>query len=85
MEEQENGSRISYVQRRSRQPSDKAHIFDWQRSRYMPKATSKAQQRKYFALANQGKITTATAKAHAHKGKSFKTLPARARAQGRKR
>jgi hypothetical protein len=43
----------------------------------MPKATSKAQQRKYFALARQGKISTTQAKAHAHKGKSFSKLPAR--------
>lgn len=83
MEEQENGSRISYVQRRSRQPSDKAHIFDWQRSRYMPKATSKAQQRKYFALARKGQISTATAKAHARKGKAFKSLPPRAKTRKR--
>jgi hypothetical protein len=43
----------------------------------MPKATSKAQQRKYFALARQGKISQATARAHARKGKAFKKLPTR--------
>lgn len=43
----------------------------------MPKATSKAQQRKYFALARQGKISAATAKRHAQKGKAFGKLPAR--------
>jgi hypothetical protein len=45
----------------------------------MPKAKSKAQQRKFFALARQGKISTATAKAHARKGKAFKKLPSRKR------
>ena len=45
----------------------------------MPKAKSKAQQRKFFALARQGKISQATAKAHAKKGKAFKKLPARAK------
>jgi hypothetical protein len=43
----------------------------------VPKATSKAQQRKFFALAKQGKISMATAKRHAQKGKTFKSLPAR--------
>jgi hypothetical protein len=43
----------------------------------MPKATSKAQQRKFFALARQGKISTATAKRHARTGKAFAKLPAR--------
>jgi hypothetical protein len=45
----------------------------------MPKAKSKAQQRKFFALAKQGKISMASAKRHARKGKSFKSLPARKR------
>ena len=45
----------------------------------MPKAKSKAQQRKFFALARQGKISTATAKRHAQKGKAFKSLPAKKR------
>jgi hypothetical protein len=45
----------------------------------MPKAKSKAQQRKFFALARRGQISMSTAKAHAHKGKAFKSLPARAR------
>lgn len=45
----------------------------------MPKATSKAQQRKFFALARRGKISMATAKAHARKGKAFKKLPQRKR------
>jgi uncharacterized protein YjhX (UPF0386 family) len=43
----------------------------------MPKAKSKAQQRKFFALARKGKISLATAKKHARKGKAFKKLPAR--------
>jgi hypothetical protein len=43
----------------------------------VPKAKSKAQQRKFFALARQGKISTATAKRHAQKGKAFKKLPTR--------
>jgi uncharacterized protein YjhX (UPF0386 family) len=43
----------------------------------MPKAKSKAQQRKFFALARSGQITTATAKAHARKGKAYARLPAR--------
>jgi uncharacterized protein YjhX (UPF0386 family) len=45
----------------------------------MPKAKSKAQQRKFFALARKGKISLATAKKHARKGKAFKKLPARKR------
>jgi uncharacterized protein YjhX (UPF0386 family) len=45
----------------------------------MPKATSKAQQRKLFALANRGKISMASAKRHAKRGKAFKALPARKR------
>jgi hypothetical protein len=45
----------------------------------MPKARSKAQQRKFFALARQGKISMATAKRHARKGKAFRRLPARKR------
>jgi hypothetical protein len=43
----------------------------------MPKAKSKAQQRKFFVLAKQGKISTATAKRHARSGKAFKKLPSR--------
>lgn len=45
----------------------------------MPKAKSKAQQRKLFALARRGKISMASAKRHARKGKAFKALPARKR------
>jgi hypothetical protein len=45
----------------------------------MPKAQSKAQQRKLFVLARRGKISMATAKKHARKGKAFKALPARKR------
>jgi uncharacterized protein YjhX (UPF0386 family) len=45
----------------------------------MPKAKSKAQQRKFFALARKGKISLASAKKHARKGKAFKKLPARKR------
>jgi uncharacterized protein YjhX (UPF0386 family) len=43
----------------------------------MPKAKSKAQQRKFFALARKGKITMKQAKAHARKGKAYKKLPNR--------
>ena len=43
----------------------------------MPKARSKAQQRKLFALARRGKISVATAKRHARKGKAYKSLPAK--------
>jgi uncharacterized protein YjhX (UPF0386 family) len=43
----------------------------------MPKAKSKAQQRKFFALARKGKITMAQAKAHAKKGKAYKKMPNR--------
>lgn len=45
----------------------------------MPKAKSKAQQRKFFALAKQGRITMKQAKAHARKGKAYKKLPSRVR------
>lgn len=50
----------------------------------MPKATSKAQQRKFFALARAGKISQRQARAHARSGKAFKQLPARAKAEKRK-
>jgi hypothetical protein len=45
----------------------------------MPKATSKKQQRWWFAQARKksSPITTQQAKAHARKGKSFKKLPAK--------
>jgi|307.fasta_scaffold00350_14 hypothetical protein len=45
----------------------------------MPKATSKAQQRWFFAQAGKkgSKITMATAKKHARSGKSYKKLPNR--------
>jgi hypothetical protein len=49
----------------------------------MPKATSKAQQRKFFALARRGQISMASAKRHARKGKAFKSLPARKRRKKR--
>jgi hypothetical protein len=49
----------------------------------MPKAKSKAQQRKFFALANRGEISMRQAKAHARKGKSFKKLPARVKRKKR--
>lgn len=45
----------------------------------MPKATSKAQQRKFFALAKRGKISMASAKRHARRGKAYKRLPSRKR------
>jgi hypothetical protein len=47
----------------------------------MPKATSKRQQRWWFAQAGKksSPITLNQAKAHARKGKSFKKLPAKKR------
>jgi hypothetical protein len=50
----------------------------------VPKASSKAQQRWWFAQARKksSKITTKQAKAHARSGKAFKRLPGR---KGRKR
>lgn len=48
----------------------------------MPKATSKAQQRWYFAAEKRGQVKPGTAKAHARKGKSYSKLPAR---KGKKR
>ena len=47
----------------------------------MPKATSKAQQRWWFAQAGKksSPISKGQAKAHARKGKSFSKLPARAK------
>jgi hypothetical protein len=47
----------------------------------MPKAKSKAQQRKYFALARRGKISKASAKRHARKGKAYKRLPERVKSR----
>jgi hypothetical protein len=45
----------------------------------MPRATSKRQQRWWFAQARKksSPITMGQAKAHARKGKSFKKLPAK--------
>jgi len=50
----------------------------------MPKATSKAQQRWFWAASRRrgSGITPAIAKAHSRSGKAFKRLPAR---KGRKR
>lgn len=48
----------------------------------LPKASSKVQQRKFFALARAGKISKASARRHARSGKAFKSLPTR---KGRKR
>ena len=45
----------------------------------MPKASSKAQQRKLFAMERRGQLKKGTAKRHARKGKAFKRLPARKR------
>ena len=50
----------------------------------MPKARSKAQQRKFFALANRGKISMASAKRHAKSGKAYKALPARKKSKRRR-
>jgi hypothetical protein len=50
----------------------------------MPKAKSKAQQRLFFALANRGEISKASAKRHARKGKAYKALPARKRRKGKR-
>ncbi len=41
------------------------------------KAVSKAQQRKFFSLAKQGKMSMADAKGKAQKGSKFDKLPAR--------
>ena len=43
----------------------------------MPKATSKAQQRWFFAAEKRGELPKGTAKKHARKGKAYKKLPAR--------
>ena len=43
----------------------------------MPKATSKAQQRWFFAAEKCGELPKGTAKKHARKGKAYKKLPAR--------
>lgn len=48
----------------------------------MPKATSKAQQRWYYAAEARGEVPKGTAKKHARSGKSYKKLPAR---KGKKR
>jgi hypothetical protein len=45
----------------------------------MPKATSKAQQRWFFAAERRGQLKKGTAKRHARKGKAFKKLPGRKR------
>jgi len=47
----------------------------------MPKATSKAQQRKFWAMAGRGKITEAQARAHSKEGKAYKRLPERKRSK----
>ena len=41
------------------------------------KATSKAQQRKFFELAKEGKMSMADAKGKARKGKAYKAMPTR--------
>jgi len=43
----------------------------------MPKATSKAQQRFFFAAEKRGQVKPGTAKRHARSGKAYKKLPAR--------
>lgn len=43
------------------------------------KAVSKAQQRKFFALANQGQMSMKDAKGKAQKGSKFDELPSRKR------
>lgn len=45
----------------------------------MPKNKSKAQQRKMFVLAKQGKISLKEARARAVKGKAYRRLPSRKR------
>lgn len=45
----------------------------------MPKAVSKAQQRKLFAMERRGQLKKGTAKRHARRGKAYKRLPARKR------
>ena len=55
----------------------------------MPKATSKAQQQRWFFYAERtGKLKKGTAKRHARKGKAYKRLPNRkgkARATSKRR
>jgi hypothetical protein len=51
----------------------------------MPKASSKRQQRWFFAAERRGQLPKGTAKRHARKGKSFKKMPATARAKKGKR
>ncbi len=43
----------------------------------MPKAVSKLQQRKLFALERRGELPTGTARRHALKGEAFAKLPKR--------
>jgi len=47
----------------------------------MPKATSKAQQRWYFAAEKRGEVPKGTAKRHARSGKSYSKLPAKKKAK----
>lgn len=52
------------------------------------KAKSKAQQRKFWALVKQGKMTKTEARGKSRKGKAFKKMPnrvKRTRARRRKR
>ena len=48
----------------------------------MPKATSKAQQRKFWALARHGKMSKAEARKRSVRGKAYKKLPSRKRKKG---
>ncbi len=50
-----------------------------------PKAVSKAQQRKLFALERRGEFGKGTARRHARKGRAYAALPARKRKRKRRR
>lgn len=43
----------------------------------MPRATSKRQQRWFFAAERRGELKKGTAKRHARSGKAYKRLPSR--------
>jgi hypothetical protein len=45
----------------------------------MPKAQSKRQQAKFFAMEARGEVKKGFAKRHARKGAAFKSLPAKKR------
>jgi hypothetical protein len=50
----------------------------------VPKATSKRQQRWFFAAERRGQLPKGTAKRHAKKGKAFKAMPTRKKRKGKR-